>query len=462
MSQQTPLSTIPDAILWHEGMLLRPEHFEQMTSRQELLLQHHASSAPFAWGISRLFVDEAALLQGRFTLLQLDARLPDGLTIHLAQDNASEQHSRPSEPSIDLTALDVSFRQQPFLVYLAVIALQPGALSTSDLRSIALTENDEALRQGGASLSDEGEEEDNLPIPRLRPRFHLIASQQGISSKYVSTPIARVGFRNGIWVLDDRYIPACERVVSNSALAQSCGDTLRRIRELAIFTYDRFRAMSAKERGEAAHELATLKDLVAMLPYCEALLGAGSVHPFSLYLGFCSLAGHISGLSAQPVPPIFRPYNHNDLSLSFAELTTYIHQVLAERDSKEYVGIPFTFNQNVFSIQFAPEWSGRRLILALRCSGSNDAGSVSWCESSLIGSRKFQSSMRERRVLGAERTRIPSERGLFAGSGVILYHLHEDHDYLQPNEPLDLVTGPSVLSSDIPVEVTLYIQQISN
>lgn len=67
MSRQTPLSTIPDAILWHEGMLLRPEHFEQMTSRQELLLQHHASSAPFAWGISRMLVDEAALLQGRFS-----------------------------------------------------------------------------------------------------------------------------------------------------------------------------------------------------------------------------------------------------------------------------------------------------------------------------------------------------------------------------------------------------------
>jgi type VI secretion system protein ImpJ len=62
VSQQTPLSTIPDAILWHEGMLLHPEHFEQMTSRQELLLQHHASSAPFAWGISRMLVDEAALL----------------------------------------------------------------------------------------------------------------------------------------------------------------------------------------------------------------------------------------------------------------------------------------------------------------------------------------------------------------------------------------------------------------
>ncbi len=100
-------------------MLLRPEHFEQMTARQELLLQHYASSAPFAWGISRLLVDEAALLQGRFTLLQLDARLPDGLTIHLAQNDDREQ-SLP--PSIDLAALNVSFQQQSFLVYLAVIA----------------------------------------------------------------------------------------------------------------------------------------------------------------------------------------------------------------------------------------------------------------------------------------------------------------------------------------------------
>jgi hypothetical protein len=70
--------------------------------------------------------------------------------------------------------------------------------------------------------------------------------------------------------------------------------------------------------------------------------------------------------------------------------------------------------------------------------------------------------MRERRVLGTQRTRINSEPGLFAGSGVILYQLHEDHAYLQPDEPLDLVTGPSMLSTDIPVEITLYVRQISN
>ncbi len=459
MSQQTPLSTIPDAILWHEGMLLRPEHFEQMTARQELLLQHYASSAPFAWGISRLLVDEAALLQGRFTLLQLDARLPDGLTIHLAQNDDRDQSS---QPSIDLAALNVSFQQQSFLVYLAVIALQPGAPATSDLRSIAMTEADEHLRQGGASLPEEGEEEEHLPIPRLRPRFHLIASQQGVSSKYVSMPIAKLGFRNGIWVMDDRYIPPAERVPSDSPLARSCADVLRRVRELAILIHDRFCAMSAKERGESQHELTAVRSLVAALPHCEALIAAGCVHPFSLYLGFCSLAGHISGLSAQSIPPIFQPYNHNDPALSFTELDLYVNRVLFERDSREYHGVPFTFNQNVFSVSFAPEWSGRRLILALRASGNNDAGAAAWCESALIGSRKFQSSMRERRVLGTQRTRINSEPGLFAGSGVILNQLQEDHDYLQPDEPLDLVTGPSILSTDIPVEITLYVRQISN
>ena len=97
---------------------------------------------------------------------------------------------------------------------------------------------------------------------------------------------------------------------------------------------------------------------------------------------------------------------------------------------RQYLGVPFTFSQNVFSVPFAREWSGRRLILALRASGNNDAGAVAWCDSALIGSRKFQPGMRERRVLGAERTRLSSEPGLFAGSGVILYHLHESHDYL--------------------------------
>ena len=39
---------IPEAIQWHEGMLLSPQHFQQMSLRQDMLSHYHINlSNPF-------------------------------------------------------------------------------------------------------------------------------------------------------------------------------------------------------------------------------------------------------------------------------------------------------------------------------------------------------------------------------------------------------------------------------
>jgi type VI secretion system protein ImpJ len=440
-------------------MLLRPEHFEEMNSRQELLLQHYASSAPFSWGVSRLLVDESSLLQGRFALLELEAKLPDGLAIRVGPD-------WPTQPSINLGELDHSFQQQPFFIYLAALTLSSRADASDATRFVAASESDETLRTRGASLSDEEDEEDEEPeqppIPRLRPRFHLIASPRGVSSKYTSMPIARIAFRNGIWALDEAYVPPSERISTSSPLSRAFAATLRRVRELAMLTQDRWRSMSADERGQNRAEASNVRHLVAALPLCDALLASGQVHPFTLYLGLCSLAGQISAIASDPVPPPFRPYDHDDPAHAFSEIDTYLNHVLSEGDSRDYIGFPMTYDQGVFTISFAPEWSGRRLVLALRASGTQETAVASWFESALVGVRSLQESMRERRVLGANRSRLSTEPGLFAGSGVVLYQLQEDRQYLRAGELLDIASGPSVPGSNIPVEIILYVRQLSN
>jgi type VI secretion system protein ImpJ len=159
---------------------------------------------------------------------------------------------------------------------------------------------------------------------------------------------------------------------------------------------------------------------------------------------------------------VFAPYDHNDLVRSFAELDGYIQHILGEGDSREFIGIPMIYADGVFSIPFAMEWSGKRLVIALRALGSNESGAAAWCESALIGSHKLQPGMRERRVLGAERQRVLSEKGLYAAPNIVLFHLHEDHDYIHVGEPLDIVGGPASPAGNLPVEIVLYIRQTSN
>ncbi len=78
------MSLLPDAVCWHEGMQLLPQHFQLQGLRAEALAAHFAGACnPWFWGVSQLEVDPSALSAGQVRLLQLQGTLPDGLPVNL-------------------------------------------------------------------------------------------------------------------------------------------------------------------------------------------------------------------------------------------------------------------------------------------------------------------------------------------------------------------------------------------
>ena len=54
MNETMNARDIPAAIHWHEGLLLTPQHFQQLTSRHEALVQYSAAVySPYCWGLRR-------------------------------------------------------------------------------------------------------------------------------------------------------------------------------------------------------------------------------------------------------------------------------------------------------------------------------------------------------------------------------------------------------------------------
>ena len=59
------LPAIPDRIQWHEGMLLSPQHFQQLQARLDAQSAWQLLAAqPLAWGVRRLEIDHGALAGG--------------------------------------------------------------------------------------------------------------------------------------------------------------------------------------------------------------------------------------------------------------------------------------------------------------------------------------------------------------------------------------------------------------
>src|SRR5262245_15731761 len=113
----TEARDIPDAVQWHEGMLLAPQHFQQTALRSEALLAYRVGgAATYPWGVVRLELDLGVLAQGLFRVDELEAVLPDGLVVR-------SPHAESEPPlQLDLTGPGQDVRLGPRTLYLAVAA----------------------------------------------------------------------------------------------------------------------------------------------------------------------------------------------------------------------------------------------------------------------------------------------------------------------------------------------------
>jgi len=66
-------------VLWGEGLLLRPQHFQRQDHYHEQCLHKSIKAVhPYAWGVDNLQVDRAALANSVLRLLALSVRFQDG------------------------------------------------------------------------------------------------------------------------------------------------------------------------------------------------------------------------------------------------------------------------------------------------------------------------------------------------------------------------------------------------
>jgi type VI secretion system protein ImpJ len=434
---------IPDAILWHEGMLLAPQHFQQFSLRQEALVQYNTTRfVPFAWGVHRLSIDQNLLLTGLFRVLELEAIMPDGLVVSHDGRNGS-----PLE--IDLTSKKEEVARQTLAIHLAVPDRACG-LSKEGLARYDTVEGD--------PVADEHSDAVQLQIPRLKPRLSLLAADVP-ASKYVSFPLARVQHRNEAFALTS-FIPPMTEVPLQSPLGELCALTAKRLREKAMFLADQLQAPSATAGMPSVLETKSrIQCLVAGLPMFEAVLFTGQSHPFLLYLAFCSLAGNLAVLGNSLLPPLLPPYNHNDLRATFEQVQKFAFRMMTEGISEAYSGIPFHFENGIFSLNFDPGWAHRRLLLGMRGqTGMAERDLIEWAETCLIGSQTVIASLREKRILGAPREFIERDEELAVSRGTFLFLLRAEPASIKPGEILQILNREDSGRTFRPEEIVLYVK----
>ena len=351
------------AVHWHEGMFLRPQHFQvgqrhllQMTSRGAHWDLH------YNWGLRSIELDLDALSNYRLVVRRLKARLGDGTLVDVPEDGVL--------PVYDLKS---AFGKETSLtVYLAVPLLQ----STRANVAAAAGVNGARYSVDTLQLEDENTGLNPQPVQVRLLNLKLLLSNQDRAG-YEVLPIARIKRADraeAVPQLDESYIPpllACDGWTPLSAgLLQPIYDRIGKKLEL-LSTLATSRGMTFDSQGQGdrllLEQLRVMNEVYAPL---GVEIFARGLHPLPLYIELCRLVGKLSPFGAQRRPPQLPAYDHDDLATCFWRVKQEIDALLDVVIEPLYEERPFVGAGLRMQVSLEPSWlePGSQLFVGVQSS----------------------------------------------------------------------------------------------
>lgn len=441
------LRQLKKAVQWHDGMLLRPEHFQQADRRSEQLRHFQLSKVmSYYWGVSHLKIDDVLLPSGTLRILELDAIMPDGMIVGMNAEDGDHLE-------LELSDYAEHFKKtKSLLIYLAVPEHRADAASvTSEFPRY------ESVESGGVINQNTGEEAPRFAC--LKPHLKLFAGEEP-SGRFVFFPLIKINQEKASFDISD-FTPPALHVPLISKLGSLCTNVVKNIRTKASFLSEQIR--NDKRSIMAQESQFHIKTMVAGLIAFEALIQTRKTHPFDLYIGLSNLAGHLSALRPNEIPPAFEPYDHDDILASFREVLDYIAYCLNALQ-EGFTIVPFAKDDRVFKVDLERSWMADKLIIGVKGSvHMQEKDLIEWITSSVIATKDFVEGVRDKRILGAQRSLISGskELRLMPSRDMILLEITYDHSFINPDEEFQIF---NVADTPLkrPTEVVLYVPRQSD
>lgn len=394
----TETNFLPDAVLWSEGMLLSPQHFQQNDIHaQALLHQRLLGLSAHCWGVRHLAVDNAVLPTGVISVTAFAGVMPDGLPLAV-----SSQDGRAPR------AIDVSAQCAPggkaVRVYLA-LPPRTGALavpSTSMRRYEGLP---------GAETLDEVTGFGDVAVERGRARIELFAAEQ-LPSGYPAVPLLEVVRNAQGEIALSSYHPPMLRLGASGFLGEQ--GLLGRFAALREAMWEKLRELVGTAEDDAPEALAVMgaearahltmaRRISACLPLLDAALVDPLCPPQQAWLALAQIAGQMSGIGSNPRPPAMEPYAHADCFPPFQAAIDFVQRKLALINT-DWESLSFARVRDGVFARRLPNDAPDVVYIELRPRDGQTAHELrTWIEQANIASEDLQPTLRLRRHTGARR-----------------------------------------------------------
>jgi type VI secretion system protein ImpJ len=310
-----------DKPLWHEGLILTQQHFQQQERWAGFALRQFATAAlAEPWGTLGVEVDEEALATGRLKLTRLKLRFPDGTPVDTTVADALPL-------ARDLTQGVPADRQS--VVVLAALALPDANGNNCRFDETSLARPRRAYREfvKVADLNGSGETE----IAAERHALRLLFDFESHADDTVCAIARLVRTTSGQFQVDHRFVPPCLTLGSHPL-------HLERINRVAEILQAKSAALGARrsERLEQVAEYGVADVQLFWLLHCihaawpQLRLYASHPRrsPEQLYGTLAQLASALMTFSTLAQLTDIPAYDHARADEIFAKLETTIRDLL--------------------------------------------------------------------------------------------------------------------------------------
>ncbi|EHI0839501.1 TPA: type VI secretion system baseplate subunit TssK [Escherichia coli] len=301
------MATTRNKVMWQEGMLMRPHHFQQQQRYNDYLdNQRFRAMNDLSWGFTELTLNNELLAQGKIMIDSASGTLPDGTVFSIPDQDALPDPLHPQHFP------DERSRN----IYLALPVASDVRNEISDGRRIG------RYRLNYADVRDLHSEEGDartLTLGQLTPRIMSGAEDM---SAYITLPLCRISDRHadGSLTLDDDFIPSCQNIQVSKKLRVYLKEVLGAIGGRASDLANRIGSPAQSGIADVA-EFMMLQLLNRNQTRFTHRARRSQLHPEDFYLDLAGLLGELmtfTELSRLPCP--LDVYDHHDLTKTFKTL----------------------------------------------------------------------------------------------------------------------------------------------
>ncbi len=309
-------------IVWNEGMLLTPHHFQQWDNYYEDLLDSRIRSIkPYEYGILDLQINREAVANGNFQMINCHAVLPDGLLLNVPDTEAVP----------DLRPVGDHFHPEAerLGVHLAIPARKKGEANFQ--ANGAKANINLRFLQEGTLVKDETSGTNEQPIAFAKSNLRIIFDDE-VRDGFTSIKIAELTRTpTGQLQINEDYIPPTLKVSSSAWLVSMVRQLVEILNTKSGSLGEQRRQRNASLADFTTSEVAVfwlLHTINSAIPAMAHYFRSPLLHPETLYLTMADLVGKLMTFTTEHYPRDIVKYDHDDLHFTFFNLSMLLKELL--------------------------------------------------------------------------------------------------------------------------------------